>query len=239
MIAKKTIKVKLYPDIGSTKEIEILVDTSRDINEQINNYIDKHLKFITEYEILNIKNTLQTFIDDKEKMKDFKNLSKNEFLKSYSYLDEIEYDNTKKLYDSLLGKIKNYDETKIKQEELQTKLNKIENQILNIIPSNISKENFNNLINEIRYDYHAKDNIENREMSRYEIGIYETREDYEQGKPFQHDVVSDLNEAENTLNSLMKSNNYYSGFVLDQRTGIEEYAYYSDEQMEDKEEDEL
>ncbi len=309
---------------------------------------------------------MQNFIDDKEKMNDFKNLSKNEFLKSYSYLTEEEYDNTKTIYNSLLDKVKSYDETKIKQEELQTKLNKIENQILNMIPSNISKENFSNLINEIRYDYHAKDNIENREINmlnafkqnniklcniylnkgvspdrifqyirnvgynnfcldqqeffnkyfkvklitkeefnnlyqkfenkqsfvkeelgkflmkeneiyttidnrfgnlhtedfkdrilalrylngegidklrdeecRYEIGIYETKEDYEQGEPFQHNVVSDLNEAENTLNNLMKLNNYYSGFVLDQKTGIEEYAYYSDEQQEDEEEDEI
>ena len=309
---------------------------------------------------------MQNFIDDKEKMNDFKNLSKNEFLKSYSYLTEEEYDNTKTIYNSLLDKVKSYDETKIKQEELQTKLNKIENQILNMIPSNISKENFSNLINEIRYDYHAKDTRENREINmlnafkqnniklcniylnkgvspdrifqyirnvgynnfcldqqeffnkyfkvklitkeefnnlyqkfenkqsfvkeelgkflmkeneiyttidnrfgnlhtedfkdrilalrylngegidklrdeecRYEIGIYETKEDYEQGEPFQHNVVSDLNEAENTLNNLMKLNNYYSGFVLDQKTGIEEYAYYSDEQQEDEEEDEI
>lgn len=312
---------------------------------------------------------MQNFIDDKEKMNDFKNLSKNEFLKSYSYLTEEEYDNTKTIYNSLLDKVKSYDETKIKQEELQTKLNKIENQILNMIPSNISKENFSNLINEIRYDYHAKDNRENREINmlnafkqnniklcniylnkgvspdrifqyirnvgynnfcldqqeffnkyfkvklitkeefnnlyqkfenkqsfvkeelgkflmkeneiyttidnrfgnlhtedfkdrilalrylngegidklrdeecRYEIGIYETKEDYEQGEPFQHNVVSDLNEAENTLNNLMKLNNYYSGFVLDQKTGIEEYAFYSDEQQkneEDEEEDEI
>ena len=309
---------------------------------------------------------MQNFLSDKEKMTDFKNFSKNEFLKSYSYLTEEEYDNTKKLYNSLLDKVKSYDETKIKQKELQTKLNKIENQILNMIPSNISKENFSNLINEIRYDYHAKDNRENREINmlnafkqnniklcniylnkgvsldkifqyirnvgynnfcldqqeffnknfkvkliikeqfnnlyqkfenkqaftkeelgkflmkeneiyttidntsgnlytedfkdrtlalrylngegidklrdeecRYEIGIYETKEDYEQGEPFQHDVVSDLNEAENTLNNLMKLNNYYSGFVLDQKTGIEEYAYYSDEQQEDEEEDEI
>ena len=37
----------------------------------------------------------KSFIDDKEKMKDFYILSKEEFLKSYSYLNEIEYDLTK------------------------------------------------------------------------------------------------------------------------------------------------
>lgn len=36
----------------------------------------------------------RSFIDDKEKMVDFKYLSKEDFLNSYSYLDEIEYDLT-------------------------------------------------------------------------------------------------------------------------------------------------
>ena len=41
------------------------------------------------------ENNLCSFIDDKEKMKDFYILSKEEFLESYSYLNEIEYDLTK------------------------------------------------------------------------------------------------------------------------------------------------
>lgn len=41
---------------------------------------------------------MNNFIDDKEKMIDFKILSKKEFLKSYSYLTEEEYDNTLMLY---------------------------------------------------------------------------------------------------------------------------------------------
>ena len=36
----------------------------------------------------------KSFIDDKEKMRDFYILSKKEFLKSYSYLTELEYDLT-------------------------------------------------------------------------------------------------------------------------------------------------
>jgi len=36
------------------------------------------------------------FLDDKEKMRDFKKLSKSDFLKSYSYLTELEYDLTAK-----------------------------------------------------------------------------------------------------------------------------------------------
>lgn len=34
------------------------------------------------------------FIDDEEKMRDFVSLTKEEFLSSYSYLTEEEYDNT-------------------------------------------------------------------------------------------------------------------------------------------------
>jgi hypothetical protein len=39
-----------------------------------------------------------SFIDDKEKMKDFVELTKDEFLASYSYLSEEEYNLTKKDY---------------------------------------------------------------------------------------------------------------------------------------------
>lgn len=41
----------------------------------------------------------QNFFTDFEKMRDFAELSKEEFLASYSYLTEDEYDNTKRLYD--------------------------------------------------------------------------------------------------------------------------------------------
>ena len=39
---------------------------------------------------------IKDFTDDKEKMKDFYILSKAEFLQSYSYLTEREYDLTQK-----------------------------------------------------------------------------------------------------------------------------------------------
>lgn len=40
------------------------------------------------------------FIEDEEKMYDFVRLTKEEFLLSYSYLTEEEYDNTMKIYKS-------------------------------------------------------------------------------------------------------------------------------------------
>lgn len=52
-------------------------------------------KFFNEWASIN------TFIDDYEKMYDFKHLEKEEFLKSYSYLTEKEYDKTKQYYNWL------------------------------------------------------------------------------------------------------------------------------------------
>ena len=48
--------------------------------------------------------TFGNFIDDKEKMLDFKTLSKAEFLASYSYLTEEEYDNTAEIYERNIGR---------------------------------------------------------------------------------------------------------------------------------------
>lgn len=44
------------------------------------------------------------FIDDDEKMRDFVALEKSEFLQSYSYLTEREWDNTAKIYYKLKSK---------------------------------------------------------------------------------------------------------------------------------------
>ena len=43
---------------------------------------------------IDIKNA--NFLDDKEKIHDFRILTKKQFLQSYSYLTEQEYDNTAK-----------------------------------------------------------------------------------------------------------------------------------------------
>lgn len=44
---------------------------------------------------------ISSFVDDAEKMRDFIILSKEDFLKSYSYINEDSYDLTKKEYDSM------------------------------------------------------------------------------------------------------------------------------------------
>ena len=45
-----------------------------------------------------------TFIDDKEKMRDFYELTKEEFLASYSYLTEEEYDATREVVNGFKNK---------------------------------------------------------------------------------------------------------------------------------------
>lgn len=49
----------------------------------------------TDAYLMDIKDVINnSFINDKEKMDDLKLLTKDEFLKSYSYITEWEYDNT-------------------------------------------------------------------------------------------------------------------------------------------------
>ena len=43
------------------------------------------------------------FIDDEEKMRDFKELTKEEFLQTYSYLTEEEYDATRLYFNWLMA----------------------------------------------------------------------------------------------------------------------------------------
>ena len=57
------------------------------MKKEILDQFEKHIE--------DIKNT--NFLDDEEKMKDFKAMSKEDFLKSYSYITPEEYDNTAKL----------------------------------------------------------------------------------------------------------------------------------------------
>lgn len=52
------------------------------------------------------------FIGDKEKMHDFTRLTKEEFMNTYSYLTDVEYDNTECIYQEMLDVL----------EEVETKL---------------------------------------------------------------------------------------------------------------------
>ena len=72
-------------------------------NETLENFVnqrkgnDSELSNFARNELADRNNL--NFYDDAEKMADFRKISKEEFLKSYSYLTEQEYDNTKMVDD--------------------------------------------------------------------------------------------------------------------------------------------
>lgn len=84
------------------------------------------------------------------------------------------------------------------------------------------------LINENYFNKKQEDYIDPEPI--YEVLIYETEEDYDMGEPFQYNVFSDLDEAKNILKHLIDSNDYYSGYILNQETGNEEFSYYGPEE---------
>lgn len=64
------------------------------------------------------------------------------------------------------------------------------------------------------------------EERKYEVKIYETQEDYERGEPFELDIYANLEEAKEELKKSVKFNHYFSGNIINQYTGKEEYSYY-------------
>lgn len=98
------------------------------------------------------------------------------------------------------------------------------------------------LINENYFNKKQEDYIDPEPI--YEVLIYETEGDYDMGEPFQYNVFSNLDEAKNILKELIKFNGYFSGYILNQKTGDEEFSLsYSDlyktEDLEKSEEDDL
>ncbi|MDY4525189.1 MAG: JAB domain-containing protein [Treponema sp.] len=88
-----------------------------------------------------------SFIDDEEKMKDFPKLSKEEFLSSYSYLSEEEYDATAKDYDKLnKSSVPSRFSDTVKTVE---DINKVYDRNLDFIEQNISFKYSNPEFNEI------------------------------------------------------------------------------------------
>ena len=106
VIDKKEDNNKYYYDLVKGNLEDLINSTKPKEDQTINLFLamewgfkahekGKNLEYAKkEFENLLIKKS--NFLDDKEKMRDFKELSKEEFLKSYSYLTEEEYENTKK-----------------------------------------------------------------------------------------------------------------------------------------------
>ena len=71
----------------------------------------------------------------------------------------------------------------------------------------------------------------------YEVNIYETKEDYNQGEPFQLNVFSSLEEAKKQLEEIINFNHYYSGTVVNQETGDELYSFYLAQDLDEETEE--
>ena len=113
---------------------------------------------------------------------------------------------------------------------------------INNTSGNLYTEDFSSLKSATRYLQGISLYEIREEELVHEVNIYETKEDYNKGEPFQLNVYSNLNEAINDLNNTIKFNNFYAGNVLNQETGEEEYSNIPDENIEDlddEEEDEL
>lgn len=323
---------------------------------------------------------MSNFLSDKEKMEDFYNLSKEDFLHSYSYLTEDEYDETLKIFNKLKEEIKEYDIERerldLKWEKIQkditpgldylvynnlvmraryeTKQSNLDIEMLNAFEHNnpldvkywihkgadkqklydniahlhskndsltmiqtwlledlhnikkekhypytydreisdpkiITKGEFDRLYKKfekyektgvntftddemdkfiIKYDdefYSCIDNTSGHlytedfkdrnlavrylqgesidklrdEECKYEVLLYETKEDYEQGEAFQYNVYPDLDSAKNQLISLIKFNDYYTGKIENQLTGEELFSFNETEILESEDEEEI
>ncbi len=110
--------------------------------------VDFKISDFTRISNANSENEKQiSFIDDEEKMRDFANISKDEFLSSYYYLSEEEYDATEKDYNKLnQTAVQSHFSDTVKTVE---DINKVYNNNLDFIEQNISFKYGNPEYNEI------------------------------------------------------------------------------------------
>lgn len=125
--------------------------------------------------------------------------------------------------------------TKFEEDELRTFLIKYDDGYTAIdnTTGKLYTEDFKTKESAIRYiNGDDIDTIRDDEC-KYEILLYNSKEDFEENEPFQYDVMSDLNSAKNVLKDMMNLGEYYAGFIYDQETGE---AYYVDDEIEEEEE---
>ncbi len=99
----------LHYEVDAKTEEEALAEArtlfEEENDEIILNHIDRKCACFTVTGISRPENYTQDFLDDPDKMRDFITLSKEEFLASYSYLTENEYEATVKLLGEIITEI--------------------------------------------------------------------------------------------------------------------------------------
>lgn len=174
-------------------------------------------------------------VEQKELIEDLHNIRRQKNF-PYAYDDEISDVRkiTKDEYKKLLDKLENKEDFTF--EEQDKFVLKDSNYYIAIDNSsgNMWVEEFKNQERAERYLHGEEiDKLKAEEEHTYKIFIYENKEDYEKGEPFEYlNNFSNLEEAKNELRKVVKLNNYFSGNVLAEETGIERYSYYSEPEIE-------
>jgi len=146
-------------------------------------------------------------------------------------IDEKTIDEEK--FNSLYNKFEN--NIKFEEDELQMFIIKNKN-CYTVIDNKTGKlytEDFSEKEYAIRYiNGEGIDSIRDDEC-KYEILIYNSKEDFEENEPFQHNVMSNLDSAKKELKDILNLNNYYAGFIYNQETGE---AFWVEDDLEYEEE---
>ena len=146
---------------------------------------------------------------------------------------------TKEKYDELLSKFNNKE--KFTFDEQDRFLLENSNEKIYIALDNTSGNMWTEEFKEKKFAerYLKGESIESlrEEECIYEVNIYETKEDYNQGEPFQLNVFSSLEEAKKQLKEIINFNHYYSGTVVNQETGDELYSFYLAQDLDEETEE--
>lgn len=162
-------------------------------------------------------------------LQDLHNLKKEKHF-PYAYDREISDIRTitQEEYNKLLNKFDNDEEFSFDEQDcfLLKESNNEKYIAVDNTTSNMWTEDF--LEKEFAERYLRGEDIEKlrEEERKYEVKIYETQDDYDRGEPFQLDIYANLDEAKEELKNSIKFNHYFSGNIINQYTGREEYSYY-------------
>lgn len=137
-------------------------------------------------------------------------------------------------FDRLINKLNNHEEFSSEEKDSFLLMDDTEDSFIAIDNNtgNMWTEEFKEKEYAIRYlQGEGIDKLRDEEC-KYEICIYETEQDYNKGEPFQLDVYSDLEDAKAELKRTINFNSYFSGNIINQENGIEEFSYYLNKENE-------
>lgn len=204
---------------------EDLLYLLRCYNNYVVEFFDTHkegIQPVSVYEFF--ENEYQKIIGNEKSKEDEKKIIKSENIKTI----------TKEQFVKLIDKLNNHEEFINKEKDCFLLVDEKDCSFVAIdnTNGNMWTEEFKEKEYAIRYLQGEEiDKLRNKEC-KYEVAIYETKGDYDKGEPFQLNVYSNLEEAKNELKQTINFNDYFSGNIINQQNGMEEFSYYSDKERE-------